>query len=202
MSANNLNRNIGSNSMTKLQDHIDDEQWNKVFGLISNDNSLYKHIEPYDVAWKLFYYSLVANKKEEQISPFVDFEILKQVATLCKKNGIQGQTIPQATAFQDKERIISLLQSGHKIDEEDFGDRTAIVVAATLNDYDLTSFLIEQNCNVSHSGQDNFEAIDFTTSDEIIELLHLHNGKTKEERKKEFDEYCEAKEYWNAINKK
>lgn len=185
-----------------LQDHIENERWDKVLELISMDNSLCEQIDPRDISYKIFYYSLQKNLKEDQNSSNFDLDIFEQVVYICIQNGLLGNTLPQATAFQNKERIISLLQDGHDINQEDFGERTAIMVAATLNDYALSKFLIEQSCNVSHYDQDSFEAIDFTTSNEIFDLLHLHKGRTKEERKKAFDEYCEAKEYWNDINKK
>lgn len=185
--------------MTDINDILFNEQWDKVLDLISKDKFLISEIDSYDIAWKRFYYGLVENGKEVHIEPFGQFSDLLKVVDICIMNGLKGKTIPQATAFQDKMTIDKLISEGHRIDEEDFGERTALMVAATLNNIDLVRFIIDKDANISHYDQDNFEAIDFTTSDEIIELLKSLGGKTKEERNKEFDEYCDAREYWNNI---
>jgi hypothetical protein len=185
--------------MTDFSDIIFNEQWDKVFKLISNDKTLISEIDSYDIAWKRFYYGLVENGKEEHIPPYGQFSDLLKVVDICISNGMKGKSIPQATAFEDKNTIDKLISEGHRIDEEDFGERTALMVAATLNNIDLVRYIIDRNASISHYDQDNYEAIDFTTSNEIIELLKSLGGKTKDERNKEYDEYCVAREYWNDI---
>ena len=80
-------------------------------------------------------------------------------------------TIPQATAFQEIDQIKKLLDQGHSIDEQDFGKRTGLLVAATLNDFDLVEFFISNGAFVSFYDQDNFEAIEFAT--EIFKKIKL-----------------------------
>ena len=52
---------------------------------------------------------------------------------------------------------------------------------------------------MSFYDQDNFEAIDFTTSDQIKEILNKHNGRTKSQRQQDYDEYCDAREKLNIL---
>lgn len=183
--------------MEKFENSIFNEQWDKALEFISKDENLIFELNPYDISWKIFYYSLVENGKEKHIPPFGKKTDLNKLVEICKVNGITGKNLPQATAFKDKNQINFLLENGHKINEEDFGERTALMVASALNDKELVSFLIKKNANVSHFDQDNLEAIDFTTSNEIIEILKANGGKTEQERDKEYDDYCNARESLN-----
>lgn len=183
--------------MEKFENSIFNEQWDKALEFISKDENLIFELNPYDISWKIFYYSLVENGKEKHIPPFGKKTDLNKLVEICKVNGITGKNLPQATAFKDKNQINFLLENGHKINEEDFGERTALIVASALNDKELVSFLIKKNANVSHFDQDNLEAIDFTTSNEIIEILKANGGKTEQERDKEYDDYCNARESLN-----
>src|SRR5580692_5697605 len=106
--------------MEDISDLVFNERWEDVLEAISGNKSVIANIDPYYIAYNLFYYSLVDNGKEEEISAFDNFEILKKVISVCKDNGMKGKTIPQATAFQDIIRINELIASGHRIDEEDF----------------------------------------------------------------------------------
>lgn len=74
--------------------------------------------------------------------------------------------------------------TGHSIDEEDFGERTGLMVAAAFNNYELTSLLLGKGASISHYDQDNMEAIDFTIDKRIIEFLYSAGGRTKEQKKK------------------
>jgi len=183
--------------MERFENSIFNEQWDQALEFISKDENLIFELNPYDISWKIFYYSLVENGKEKHIPPFGKKSDLNKLVELCKINGIKGENLPQATAFKDKNQINFLLSNGHKIDEEDFGERTALMVASALNDKELVSFLIEKKANVSHFDQDNLEAIDFTSSNKIIEILKSNGGKTEQERNKEYDDYCNARESLN-----
>lgn len=183
--------------MTNFSDILFNEQWDKVFELISNDRTLISEIDPYDIASKRFYYGLVENGKEEHVSPFGKFSDLLKVVDTCVNNGMKGKTIPQATAFQQIDQIKELLEKGHNIDEQDFGERTGLLVAATLNDFERVKFFIDNGAFVSFYDQDNFEAIDLTNSIEIVDLLAKNNGKTKQQRANDYDEYCIARESLN-----
>lgn len=185
--------------MNDIDDIVFNEQWDKVLGEISKDKNLIGRLEPYDLAWKRFQYQLADNGKDELIAPFGDFKDLLKIIDKCKEEGIVGLTIPQATAFQQLDQINSLLQQGHNIDEQDFGERAGLLVAATLNDKQLVQFFIDNGAFVSFYDQDNFEAIDLTTSEEIIELLAGHGGKTKAQRRQDYDEYCDAREKLNIL---
>jgi len=183
--------------MEEFEDIIFNEQWDKALELISENKELISELNPYDISWKIFYYQLVENGKEKHIPPFGKKSDLMKIVDLCLNNGIKGRNLPQATAFKDKNQINHLLSNGHKINEEEFGERTALMVASALNDMELVDFLIKKNANVSHFDQDNLEAIDLTSSKEIKELLNSKGGKTEQERDKEYDEYCNAREHLN-----
>jgi ankyrin repeat protein len=185
--------------MKDIEDILFNEQWDKVIEEITRDKELIKTIDPADLAWKRFQYQLSENGIEKLVPPYGDYSDLLTLIDLCKVEGLLGLNIPQATAFQQLGQIKMLIDSGHSIDEQDFGERTGLLVAAGLNDLGLVKFMIENGAFVSFYDQDNFEAIDLTTSREIIELLRQHNGKTKEQRKKEYNEYCEARENLNVL---
>lgn len=139
------------------------------------------------------------NEKEELIFPFGDFKDLLKIIDKCKEDGILGLTIPQATAFQQIDQIKNLIKQGHNVDEQDFGERTGLLVAATLNDRQIVQFFIDNGAFVSFCDQDSFEAIDLTTSNVIIELLEGHGGKTKAQRRQDYDDYCDAREKLNIL---
>ncbi len=183
--------------MTDFSDKIFNEQWDKVYELISNDKTLISEIDSYDITCKRFYYGLVENGKEEYIPPFGQFSDLLKVVDACVNNGMKGKTIPQATAFQQIDQIKELLDHGHNIDEQDFGERTGLLVAAALNDFELVKFFVDNGAFVSFYDQDNLEAIDLTNSIEILDILAKNNGKTKQQRADDYDEYCIARESLN-----
>lgn len=185
--------------MTDIDDLVFNEQWSIVLEEISKDKNLIGKIEPYDLAWKRFQYQLADNKKEELIAPFGDLKDLLKIIDKCKEEGMVGLTIPQATAFQQLDQIKKLIKQGHNIDEQDFGERTGLLVAATLNDVQLVQFFLDNGAFVSFFDQDNFEAIDLTTSKEIIELFLVNGGKTKAQRRQDYDEYCDAIEKLNIL---
>lgn len=183
--------------MNDIGEMMINEQWNMVLEEISKNKNLIGQIEPYDLALKRFYYQLAENGKEEHLAHFGDFKVLLKIIDMCKNAGMVGLTIPQATAFQQIEQIKNLLFKERNIDEQDFGEITGLIVAATLNDLDLVQFFIDNGAFVSFYDQDNFEAIDFTTSKEIIDLLTAHGGRTKAQRRKNYDEYCDERENLN-----
>ncbi len=185
--------------MNEIGDIIFNEQWDRVLEEISKDKNLIGHIEPYDLAWKRFQYQLAENGIEELVPPYGKFKDLLKLIEICKNQGLTGLNIPQATAFQQLDQIKVLLNQGHEIDEQDFGERTGLFVAAALNDIHLVNFFIDNGAFVSFYDQDNFEAIDFTTSDEIKEILNKHNGRTKTQRQQDYDEYCDAREKLNIL---
>lgn len=185
--------------MTDIDDIFFNEQWDKVLEEIIKDKSLISTIDPADLAWKRFQYQLAQNGKDELVPPFGNISDLLEVITLCKNQGVLGLTVPQATALQQTDQIKYLLAQGHNIDEQDFGERTGLLVASTLNDIDLVNFFINNGAFVSFYDQDNYEAIDLTTSKEVIDLLLKNNGKTKEQRRQDYDEYCNAREKLNIL---
>ncbi len=185
--------------MKDIEDIIFNEQWDRVLDEISKDKNLIGQIEPYDLAWKRFQYQLAENGIEKLVPPFGNFTDLLKLIEICKKEGLIGLNIPQATAFQQLDQIKKLLGQGHKIDEQDFGERTGLLIASALNDLELVQFFINQGAFVSFYDQDNLEAIDMTSSSEIKDLLQSHNGKTEKQREKEYDEYCDAREHLNTL---
>lgn len=185
--------------MKDIEDIIFNEQWGRVLDEISKDKNLIGQIEPYDLAWKRFQYQLAENGIEKLVPPFGNFTDLLKLIEICKKEGLIGLNIPQATAFQQLDQIKKLLSQGHKIDEQDFGERTGLLIASALNDLELVQFFINEGAFVSFYDQDNLEAIDMTTSSEIKDLLQSHNGKTEKQREKEYDEYCDAREHLNIL---
>ena len=185
--------------MIDIEDIFFNEEWEKVLEELTKDSTLISKITPSDLAWKRFQYQLAENGKEELIPPFGSFSDLLKIIDLCKTEGLLGLTIPQATALQQPDQIKQLINDGHKIDEQDFGERTGLLVAAALNDFSLVKFFIDQGAFVSFYDQDNLEAIDLTLSKEISDLLQTHNGKTEEQRKVEYNDYCDAREHLNIL---
>ncbi|APZ47691.1 hypothetical protein BW723_15940 [Polaribacter reichenbachii] len=185
--------------MNDFDDIIFNEQWDRVLEEISKDKSLIGQIEPYDLAWKRFQYQIAENGIEELVLPYGNFTDLLKLIEICKNQGLTGLNIPQATAFQQLDQIKILLNQGHEIDEQDFGERTGLLVAAALNDVQLVNFFIDNGAFVSFYDQDNLEAIDFTTSDEIKKILNKNNGRTKAQRQQDYDEYCDAREKLNVL---
>lgn len=185
--------------MTTLQDHIDIEHWDKVLELISKDNSLVKDIDPYDLAWKVVQYALVEKGEEKYHYDYCSYDYLKKTVQKCKQLGLIAKTIPQATAFQCIETIKLLLDEGHNIDEQDFGERTGLIVCSLLNDLVLTNFFIDNKAWINFFDQDNLEAIDYTTDENIFNLLKSLGAQTKTERNKVMDEYYDAVEVMNDM---
>lgn len=185
--------------MTTLQDHIDIEQWDKVYELVSKDNSLIKDIDPYDLAWKVFQYALVEKGVEEYYYDYCSYDDLKKTVQKCKELGLTTKSIPQAVTFQDIGTIKLLLDEGHNIDEQDFGERTGLIVSSLLNDLTLTQFFIDNNASINFFDQDSFEAIDYTSNDIIFNLLKSLGGQTKSDRNKAMDEYYDAVEVMNDM---
>ena len=196
---NGLTQTVGSNGMKDIENIFFNEEWDNVLEELNKDKSLISTIDPADLAWKRFQYQLAENGVEELVPPFGKLSDLLKVINLCKKEGLLGSTIPQATALQQLERIKNLISQGHKLDEQDFGERTGLLVASALNDLELVKFFIGQGAFVSFFDQDNLEAIDMTASKEIKDLLQSHNGKTEKQREKEYDEYCDAREHLNNL---
>lgn len=185
--------------MNDIEDIVFNEQWDRVLEEIYKDKNRIGQIEPYDLAWKRFQYQLAENGIEELVAPYGNYTDLLEIIDICKNQGLKGLNIPQATAFQQLDQIKFLLNQGHDIDEQDFGERTGLLVAAALNDIHLVKFFIDNGASVSFYDQDNFEAIDLTTSDDIIEILNKHNGRTNEQRQHDYDEYCDARDKLNVL---
>ena len=184
--------------MKNIEEYFFNEDWNGLLKAVTEDNNILS-IDSADLAWKRFQYQLAENGKIDLIPPFGNFTELLKVINYCKKNGLVGVTIPKAAALQQIEQIKSLLSQGHNIDEQEYGETTGLLVAATLNDYDLVKYFIDNGAFVSFYNQDNFEAIDLTTSDNIVQLLKQYNGKTKKQRQQNYDEYCEARDKLNIL---
>ena len=107
--------------MKDIENIIFNEEWDKVLEELNKDKSLISTIDPADLAWKRFQYQLAENGVEELVPPFGKFSDLLKVIDICKKEGLLGSTIPQATAFQQPERIKILISQGNELDEQDFG---------------------------------------------------------------------------------
>lgn len=185
--------------MKTIQDYIEIEKWDQVFDLVLNDNSLIQEIDPYDLSWKVFHYTLVEKGDEEYYYDYCSYEDLKRTIKKCIELGLAPKTIPQAAAFQDIDKIRLLIAEGHNIDEEDFGERTGLIVSSLLNDLTITQFLLDNNAWVNHYDQDSLEAIDYTTDETIFNLLKSLGGQTKSEREKAMDEYYDAVEVMNDM---
>jgi hypothetical protein len=194
-----IHQYVGNNGMKDIENIFFNEEWDKVLQELNKDKSLISNIDPANLAWKRFQYQLAENGVEELVPPFGKLSDLLKVINLCKKEGLLGSTIPQATALQQPERIKYLISQGQKLDEQDFGERTGLLVASALNDLKLVKFFIDQDAFVSFFDQENLEAIDITTSKEIKDLLQSHNGKTEKQREKEYNEYCDAIEHLNNL---
>ena len=191
--------NVSGKRMTTLQDHIDLEKWDIVYELVTKDNSLIKNIDPYDLAWKVVLYALVEKGEENYYCDYCSFDDLKKTIKKCKELGLVARTIPQAVAFQDIDTIKFLLEDGHNVDEQDFGERTGLIVSSLLNDLTLTQFLIDKNAWVNFFDQDSLEAIDYTTNETIFNLLKSLGGQTKSERNEAMNDYYDAVEVMNDI---
>ena len=178
--------------MTSLQDHIDIEKWGIVYELVSKDNALIKDIDPYDLALKVVHYALVEKGEEKFYYDYCSFDDLKKTIKKCKELGLVARTIPQAVAFQDLDSINLLLENGHNIDEQDFGERTGLIVSSLLNDLNLTQFLIDKNAWVNFFDQDSLEAIDYASNETIFNLLKSLGGQTKSERNEAMNDYYDA----------
>jgi ankyrin repeat protein len=187
------------NELEEVNDAIELEQWDKVLEIIVRNRKLISTIDISQLAQYRFHYQLSRNENYVYGPNLGSFSDLLNVIEICKIEGVLAATIPQATVFQQMGQIKNLLEQGHNIDEEDFGDRTSLLVAATLNDFELVKFFIDTGANVSHYDYENYEAIDLTTSKQIIDFLQKHGGKTKEQRQQEYDEYCDEREYFNIL---
>ena len=182
-----------------LQEHFYFERWDKVHEMLSREKELIIQINAQDLAWKIFQYALAANGKDRLVPPFGEYVDLKKVISLCKKNGMTADSIPEAALLQDLSRIKQLLASGHKIDEHTLGERTGLLVSAAIDDLQLVEFFLDNNALVSFDDIENLEAIDYATDEKIIEFLKSKGGKTKEQRKEEYDAYCVATEQMNIV---
>lgn len=178
---------------------LDLEHWDKVFDFLTADTNLVSEIDAEYLAMKNFQYALVENGKEQHIFPYTNPVELKKTISFCRQNGLLADNIPTASSFQDISRIEYLIANGHQIDEHSFGERTGLIVAAALNDIDLVDFFLSKGAFVSFTDFENYEAIDYTTNSDIFELLKSNGGKTKDQRKQDYDEYCDAREKLNIL---
>ncbi len=190
---------VSSNRMTTLQDHIDIEKWDIVYELVSKDNSLIKDIDPYDLSWKVVQYAIIEKGEEKYYYDYCSFDYLKKTINKCRELGLVARTIPQAVAFQDIDTIKLLLEKGHNIDEQDFGEKTGLIVSSLLNNLTLTQFLIDNNAWVNFFDQDSLEAIDYTTNKTIFNLLKSLGGQSKSERNEAMNDYYDAIEDMNDM---
>lgn len=175
------------------------EDWNSFLEIIKENSDIISTIDPADLAWKRLQYQLSENGKINLIPPFGNLTDLLKVIEYCKSNGLLGLTIPQATAFHQFEQIKYLLSQGHNIDEQEFGEITGLLIASSLNDYNIVKFFIDNGAFVSFFDQENFEAIDLTVSSDIIQLLTQYGGKSKQQRQQDNDKYCDAREKLNIL---
>ena len=188
-----------------LEDNIDNEKWDIVLTMLNNNPNILSEIDTNNLAWKIFQYSVAENGKDKLIEPYGQISDLKKLVLFCKTLGLKSHNLIEAVAFDDEiaiENFIVNSEINSEINSEDFGERTSLFIACAKNDFRKVKLLVENNCNVSHFDIDNFEAIDYTISEEIILYLKSVGGKTILERKSEYDEYCEAKEFWNKLNNK
>lgn len=183
----------------KLENLLDLEQWDKVLEMLSTNNKLVTEVDTEYLAMKNFQYALVANAKEQHVFSYADPGKLKKTISFCRRHGLLTDNIASAASFQDIDRIEYLFANGHQVDEHSFGERTGLIVAAALNDLQLVKFFLSKDALVSFTDYENNEAIDYTTHTEIIQLLKSNGGKTKEERKQDYNEYCDAREKLNAL---
>jgi len=190
---------VSGKRMTTLQDYIDIEKWDKVYELVSMDNSLIKDIDSYDLAWKVVQYALVEKGDENYYYDYCSLDDLNKLVKKCKELGIAARTIPQAAAFQDLDTIKLLLEKGHNVDEQDFGERTGLIVSSLLNDITLCQFLIDNEAWVNFYDQDSLEAIDYTTDADILNLLKSLGGQTKSERDELMNDYYDAVDVMNDM---
>ena len=190
---------VSSNGMKDINDILYSEKWELVLAEIKNNRNLIHKLDKVDLATNRYYYQLNENQKGEYGKRLGKLPDLIKLIDYCKANGMVGETIPQATAFQQFDQIKHLLLNGHNIDEEDFGETTGLLIAAALNDINLVQFFLNNGAFVSYFNQDNYEAIDLTSSNEIIELLAAHGGRTKEQRRQDYYEYCDAREKLNIL---
>jgi hypothetical protein len=190
---------VNGKRMTRLQENIDIEKWDIVYELVSKDNSLIKDIDPYDLAWKVVQYALVEKGEEKYYYDYCSYDELKKTIKKCKELGLTAITIPQAAAFQDLDTIKLFLEQGHNVDEQDFGERTGLIVSSLLNDLNITQFLIDNNAWINYFDQDSLEAIDYSTNETILNLLKSLGGQTKSERKEVINEYYDAVEVMNDM---
>lgn len=183
--------------MTDINEIFWDDKYQVVYELLVKDISLLSQLDIHDIAWRNIYFNLVISGKENPNYSLGNYSDFQKVLAIFKKYGEMPKSIPQAASFQDKERIKELLSQGIRIDEEDFGEKSGLMIAAILNDYTLTKFFIDNGAFVNNFDQENLEAIDYTTDIEIISLLKSNGGKTKEERNEILDDYYSAVEFSN-----
>lgn len=190
---------VGSNGMTDINDILFIEKWDLALMEIKADKDLIKQVDPAELASNRYYYQLYQNQKGEYGKPNGNYMDLINLIEFCKENGLQGLTIPQAAAFGQVDQIERLLTQGNNIDEQDFGETTGLLVASALNDLNLVKYFIDKGAFVSFYNQDNYEAIDLTSSETIFEILSENGGKTKERRNQDFADYCIAREDLNIL---
>jgi hypothetical protein len=192
-------KRVSGKRMTTQQDHVDNDKWDIVYERVSKDNSLIKDIDPHEFAWNFFQYALVEKGEEKYYYDYCSYDGLKKTKKKCKELGLVALTIPQVAAFQDIYAIKLLLEQGHNLDEQDFGEITGLIVSSPLNNLNLTQCLIENKALVNFFDQDSFEAIEYTTNETVLNLLTSVVGKTKSERNEALTEYYYAVEVMNDM---
>lgn len=183
----------------EFQNILDLEQWDKAYEMLLADKKLVSEVDTDYLAMKKFQYALVENGKDKHIFPNTNPIDLTRTISLCKQLGLLAENIPSATSFQDINQIEILLENGHQLDEHSFGERTGLIVASALNDLELVKYFIDKGAFVSFYDYENFEAIDYTTNDDIVTLLKSKGGKTKEQRNEDYNEYCDSREKLNVL---
>ena len=141
-----------------------------------NFETEFEDFTPSTLALKLFEISLSKNLNHDNYKLKNEISTIKKIIDNRINKGMVGSTIPEAALFQQIDQINKLLDNGHNVDEIDFGQRTGLMVASLMNNFELVKFFIDKGSSLMLQDQNNLQAIDFTKSRMIKNYLKLKSG--------------------------
>lgn len=179
--------------------HISNEHWEAALSMLQSDASLLHDIDLEDLLWNKVSYHINEIHHYTPGSNLHKLSALEKMIDHCVANGLKPQTIYAAAVLGDLTAIEKLLQEGHFIDENSFGERTGLIIAALFNNYLLCKFLVEHKAHTMFDDIEHFTAIDYTTSKEIIHLLKDAGAYTKAEADQMANDYADSMDFVNDL---
>jgi ankyrin repeat protein len=183
----------------ELIEHIGNEHWEDALSMVQSDDSLLHTIDLEDLLWSKVSYHTNEFHKYSVENNLDKLQALENLIETCVGKGLKPKTVYSAAVLGDISLIEKMLQDGHFIDENGFGERTGLIIAALFDNYELCKYLVAHNAHAMFDDIEHFTAIDYTTSLEIIQLLKQAGAYTKAESDQMANDYADSMDFVNDL---